>query len=311
MKKTGSGSEKQSRHIFTIPVIFFIALVLLFVLSTTVRADTTGSGIVNENGKNPQITAVKESAVDIALQCSNGNAGQSASIDTVVKNIYADHTEQERIKQNDEDGTTVQDLKTFNNPDGSGAHLVVMTFATSSGGVYNEITRQSGYDANGTLLYQFDRINGKDVDYNDAAQLAKDDTIFTPDFATAGTPPSLVETATALDNLRYEKCGCPNGQTDCPDNDGNHHCTDTSKNNWNCGHCGNACPSGQTCSGGQCACPSGETNCSGHCTDTSNDPWNCGSGSSGCGNVCPSGQICSNSQCSCPTGETDMLRSLY
>lgn len=59
--------------------------------------------------------------------------------------------------------------------------------------------------------------------------------------------------------------GCNGGQTNCGG-----ACVDLMTSPSNCGHCGNACPSGESCSGGACGCSSGQTPCSGACVDL---PW--------------------------------------
>ena len=94
---------------------------------------------------------------------------------------------------------------------------------------------------------------------------------------------------------------CPNGQTEC----GTDGCVNLKTNKFNCGTCGNACPSGQLCSDGSCVanCAAGEENCNGSCVDLKSDLENCGA----CGTACKSGEICLLGACtsSCPTGTSD------
>jgi stigma-specific protein Stig1 len=96
---------------------------------------------------------------------------------------------------------------------------------------------------------------------------------------------------------------CTSSQTCCGG-----ACTDTSRDNANCGGCGNACTNGGACQGGQCICPSGYTICSDQCVNTETDTNNCGA----CGNACASGETCQSGQCSgCPTGETLCYGACY
>ncbi len=69
-------------------------------------------------------------------------------------------------------------------------------------------------------------------------------------------------------------------------------CVNTSKDQDNCGACGNVCPPGDLCSLGKC-CPCGSVNCGGVCTDVWHDPSNCGK----CGKHCRHGQTCISGKC--------------
>jgi Stigma-specific protein, Stig1 len=82
-------------------------------------------------------------------------------------------------------------------------------------------------------------------------------------------------------------------------------CVNTSTDRYNCGSCGNACPTGEICRNGQCTvrtvqkrtCSAGLTLCNlVTCVNTSSDTKNCGS----CGHVCPNTQVCTDGQCRVP-----------
>ncbi len=72
-------------------------------------------------------------------------------------------------------------------------------------------------------------------------------------------------------------------------------CADLSTDPFNCGTCGNACPTGQRCTDGVCGgtCQPGFVFCNGVCVNTLTDPANCGR----CGNACAAGQGCTNGTC--------------
>jgi collagen triple helix repeat protein/stigma-specific protein Stig1 len=90
---------------------------------------------------------------------------------------------------------------------------------------------------------------------------------------------------------------CAGGGTAC-----NGVCEILTANAYNCGTCGNACPSGQACNNGSCGsvCGTGFIVCGNSCANVSTDPNNCGT----CGNACPSGQSCVSGACttSCTGG---------
>ena len=76
-------------------------------------------------------------------------------------------------------------------------------------------------------------------------------------------------------------------------------CVNPSKDQDNCGACGNFCGPGELCSLGKC-CPCGSVNCGGVCTDVWHDPANCGR----CGHHCRHGQVCKSGKCTTATGPT-------
>ena len=103
---------------------------------------------------------------------------------------------------------------------------------------------------------------------------------------------------------------CPPPFTNCPIN-GVPVCTDTVNNPFNCGACGNVCPTGKPfCINGTCTslftdggitCTPPLSNCPVNgiplCTDTTSNPFNCGA----CGNACPTGRpFCINGTCTDP-----------
>jgi len=112
-------------------------------------------------------------------------------------------------------------------------------------------------------------------------------------------------------------CGCPSGQTFCPDG-----CTDIRVDNRNCGECGNVCPPSteppfppawgmtRSCRSGRCnepQCSFGRADCNndflvpdgdGCETSTLSDVNNCGT----CGNQCLPGEVCIVGSCQCPCG---------
>jgi hypothetical protein len=84
--------------------------------------------------------------------------------------------------------------------------------------------------------------------------------------------------------------GCAAPATDCSG-----VCTDTQKDNNNCGACGSPCAVGNSCSKGLC-CPTGQINCGGACVDPKIDNGNCGA----CGTSCGTTGTCSNGKCCGP-----------
>ncbi|KAI9027825.1 hypothetical protein DFJ74DRAFT_504415 [Hyaloraphidium curvatum] len=95
---------------------------------------------------------------------------------------------------------------------------------------------------------------------------------------------------------------CPSGESNCgsPTRDGK-ACANLQTNQWHCGACNRACPSGQICTQGSCACPSGTSMCGSTCLDLQSDKKNCGT----CGTPCSAGKICSSGTCVCESGLTD------
>jgi hypothetical protein len=84
---------------------------------------------------------------------------------------------------------------------------------------------------------------------------------------------------------------CERGQSYCSMPNGSQRCTDTGRDELNCGRCGNVCPKQERCINGVCAsdCPPGLTFCrrpdgTQGCINTQTDRFNCG----GCGQGCPS-----------------------
>lgn len=74
-------------------------------------------------------------------------------------------------------------------------------------------------------------------------------------------------------------------------------CRDLTRDNANCGACGEQCPGGTSCVEGECTCPDGLDLCGTTCRDLARDRFNCGT----CGNTCPSNAIqgCIDGECSC------------
>jgi hypothetical protein len=72
-------------------------------------------------------------------------------------------------------------------------------------------------------------------------------------------------------------------------------CTSPSRDPYNCGTCGHACPLDRICDRGACACSPGSADCggTGECVDLLDDHRNCGA----CGNVCPDNLPCSHGVC--------------
>lgn len=70
-------------------------------------------------------------------------------------------------------------------------------------------------------------------------------------------------------------------------------CTNTERDDDNCGGCGNKCPPTTRCEEGQCVCDSSEAyiDCGGQCVNYHRDPLHCG----GCRRVC--GTICALGWC--------------
>ncbi len=109
-----------------------------------------------------------------------------------------------------------------------------------------------------------------------------------------------------IDEQAY--CGeskkCVAGACQCPaENTCGTSCVDKTKDNNNCGSCGNACGLGFNCEAGECSCHN--TICTDICTDTSLDSKNCGT----CGHQCPAVAQCTNGNCACPTGQSDLCTS--
>ena len=92
---------------------------------------------------------------------------------------------------------------------------------------------------------------------------------------------------------------CTNGETMCGG-----QCTDTSKDDTNCGACGVVCKREEACEGGTCrtVCPRTQLVCGGVCVTPSKDPDHCG----GCGQKCPRDHYCSAGSCKlmCPASMT-------
>jgi Stigma-specific protein, Stig1 len=105
---------------------------------------------------------------------------------------------------------------------------------------------------------------------------------------------------------------CERGQSYCQMPNGTQRCTDTGRDEQNCGRCGNVCRKQDRCIDGRCEgaehrCERGQSYCqmpngTQRCTDTGRDEQNCGR----CGNVCRKQEKCINGACSsdCPPGHT-------
>jgi hypothetical protein len=101
--------------------------------------------------------------------------------------------------------------------------------------------------------------------------------------------------------------GCVCGSTTCAADKplccGGTVCSDTGKDDANCGTCGHACSAPFACSGGACkcngtaVCTGSDTCCDSGCANLANDPRNCG----GCGQACGEGEACVDSKCVCGT----------
>jgi hypothetical protein len=94
--------------------------------------------------------------------------------------------------------------------------------------------------------------------------------------------------------------GCPEGFTECGE-----QCIDLTRDQNNCGACGQACVDGQICDGaGACAltCQAGFLECDGVCRDPQRSRLHCGA----CGQSCSAGQVCVDGACA-PTCPTDSL----
>jgi len=127
------------------------------------------------------------------------------------------------------------------------------------------------------------------------------------------------------------RCGCPDGKILCPLPDGSPMCVDPSRDDANCGGCGNTCdPAGDGsalpphtyygCRDGKCgkrkceiSFPSNYMDCDGDidlpssngCESSNSSPDSCGA----CGNACGPDQQCQGNEvgtffCACPEGET-------
>ncbi|MDH5638509.1 MAG: hypothetical protein OEZ04_08460 [Nitrospinota bacterium] len=91
---------------------------------------------------------------------------------------------------------------------------------------------------------------------------------------TEGAAPQTEVSATPQSTIK-----CPSSQSLCQD-----RCVDLQTNDYNCGSCGNACPTGESCWAGICgnSCAAGRTLCNGVCVDVQTDAQNCGA----CGTTC-------------------------
>ena len=104
---------------------------------------------------------------------------------------------------------------------------------------------------------------------------------------------------------RQGACGCATGQSACPAGEGFVICRSTQTDRYNCGSCGNDCPSGQTCAAGACVpitCTGGQILCGDACTSLQTDPSNCGA----CDKYCnrEAREICAQGTCVCQSGFT-------
>jgi hypothetical protein len=105
-----------------------------------------------------------------------------------------------------------------------------------------------------------------------------------------------VANADVLDVL--VSCSCASGLVPCSG-----QCVDPSKDNANCGRCGNECAAPTACLNSTCLCPAGKTLCPDGCVDMTTDPKNCGV----CQSVCADGQACFASACKRYTWTNDVV----
>jgi hypothetical protein len=80
-------------------------------------------------------------------------------------------------------------------------------------------------------------------------------------------------------------------------------CSNPQTDPFNCGRCGNECPTGMFCNAGMCAhvCESGRMACGASCVDPATDHENCG----GCNAPCAADRQCKGGECHCPDQTTE------
>ena len=104
-------------------------------------------------------------------------------------------------------------------------------------------------------------------------------------------PPNLA--AAADEEASEVSISCHKAKELCPPMQSVGDCKRLSRDEQNCGSCGNICPVGASCLLGECECPAGEAICGSACVSPMTDALHCG----GCDKKCQPGYSCIAGQC--------------